>query len=248
MTEAQPDKKKVVFIKGGKGGVGKTLTAISLADFFHGAGVPVTLVDADTENRARGSLSHVFKEAPKINIRSQHGLDDFVDLVVSGNAPLVLADLGAGSGQDTFAWFNAMHEPLKEAGISFLAVGVITTEAASIDSILDWASELKNRTDYLVVRNHRHGDNFRFLEASDAGQRFLRVAKPKIIDLEQRLDDIQGELSNRGLSLRQALEADNETLGPLLAKFSSKVRMRGYLTRIEAEFKKVTETLLPPAA
>jgi len=245
MTQTQPDQKKVIFIKGGKGGTGKTTTAVSLADFYHGAGVPVDLVDADVENRARGSFSHVFKEAPKIDIRAKHGLDDFVDLVVSNRARLVLADLGAGSGQDTFRWFNDMYDPLSEAGIRFLAVGVITTEAASIDTLLGWAAELKNRTQYLIVRNHRNGDNFRFLDASEAGQRFLKAAKPAMIDLEVRLDDIQGELSNRGLSLRQALDAPPDVAGPLLSKFSSKIRMRGYLNRIEAEFKGVIDLLLP---
>src|SRR4051812_15326466 len=128
MTETQTEQKKVIFIKGGKGGVGKTLTATALADFYQGAGIPVTLVDADTENRGRGSLSHAFKGIPKIDIRTQHGLDDFADLVNSDSSRLVLADLGAGSGKDTFAWFDQMYAPLSATGIRFLAVGVITTE------------------------------------------------------------------------------------------------------------------------
>jgi hypothetical protein len=247
MTDKQPQKKKCAFIKGGKGGTGKTTVACALADFYHGAGIPVTLLDADMENRSRGSLSHVFKGTPKINIRTKHGLDEFLDLIEAGAPRLMLADLGAGSGEDTFKWFDEMYEPLKDL-LSFLAIGVVTTEAASVETLFSWSNELKGRTQYLVVRNHRNGDNFAYLEASEAGKQFLRLAKPQIIDLEARLDDIQGELSNRGLSLRQALEADPETAGPLLSKFSSKVRMRGYLTRIEAEFKRVIDVLLPPAA
>jgi hypothetical protein len=66
-----------------------------------------------------------------------------------------------------------------------------------------------------------------------------------MIEMEARVADIQRELDNRGLSLRQAIDAPAETAGPLLSKASSKIRMRGYLSRIEAQFKKTIDTLLP---
>jgi hypothetical protein len=67
-----------------------------------------------------------------------------------------------------------------------------------------------------------------------------------VIDMEARLDDIQRDLDKRGLSLRQALEAPSEIAGPFLSRaVSSKIRMRGYLTRMNAQFRKVVDTLLP---
>jgi hypothetical protein len=44
------------------------------------------------------------------------------------------------------------------------------------------------------VRNHRNGDDFSALESSDPGQRFLKVSKAPVIDMEARLDDIQRDL------------------------------------------------------
>jgi hypothetical protein len=126
-----------------------------------------------------------------------------------------------------------------------VAIGVVTGEAATVDTLLNWARTLKNRVEYLVVRNHRNGDDFGYLESSDPGKQFFKLAKPAVIDLESRIPDIQEELGNRGLSLRQAMEAPNDVTGPLLSKFTSKVRMRGYINRIEAEFKRVSEVLLP---
>jgi hypothetical protein len=239
------DKKKIIYSIGAKGGSGKTTALVSLADFFHGAKVPVTLIDADVENRVRGSFANFFNGTPKIDIRSKHGLDDFVDRVTSDHTQLVLADMGAGSGRETFRWFDDMYEPLREAGIVFLGVGVVTGEAATVDTVLHWASTLKSRTEYLIIRNHRNGSDFHYLEASESGKQFLKVAKPTIIDMEERIEDIQEELGNRGLSLRRALDASSDITGPLLSKFSSKVRMRGYLTRIENQFKKIIDTLLP---
>jgi hypothetical protein len=63
--------------------------------------------------------------------------------------------------------------------------------------------------------------------------------------MEKRVPDIQQELNDRGLSLRQALTASNDVLGPILSKDSAKIRMRGYVNRIEREFARVIDTLLP---
>jgi hypothetical protein len=60
--------------------------------------------------------------------------------------------------------------------------------------------------DYLVIRNNRDGDDFSYLESTEPGQRFLKAAKPTMIEMEARVADIQRELDNRGLSLRQAIE------------------------------------------
>ena len=43
----------------------------------------------------------------------------------------------------------------------------------------------------------------------------------------------------------QALEAPAEIAGPFLSRAVSKIRMRGYLTRMNAQFRKVVDTLLP---
>ena len=115
---------------GGKGGGGKSTLMTSLVDFFHAENCPVTLIDCDTENKVHGSFSHFFKEALKVDITTPSGFDEFVEKVLCDNAPMVLADLGAGSGKFTFKWFDDMHDPLQEAGVRFLAIGVLTSEVA----------------------------------------------------------------------------------------------------------------------
>ena len=92
---------------GGKGGGGKSTLMTSLVDFFH------------AENKVHGSFSHFFKEALKVDITTPSGFDEFVEKVLCDNAPMVLADLGAGSGKFTFKWFDDMHDPLQEAGVRF---------------------------------------------------------------------------------------------------------------------------------
>jgi hypothetical protein len=245
MTTKTNLQKNIIFSAGGKGGGGKTTAMVSLVDFLKSENCPLTLIDADIENKVHGSLSHFFKEAAKVDITTPHGLDEFAERVLHESAPIVLADLGAGSGKYTFRWFDDMYEELKNVGVGFLTIGVVTSEVATTETVLNWANVLKNRVNYMIIRNHRNGDSFPSLEESELGQKFMRLAKPAVIDMEARLEDLQQAMDERGLSLRQAIEAPAETAGPLLSKAISKIRLRAYLSRIDAQFRRVVDTILP---
>jgi MinD-like ATPase involved in chromosome partitioning or flagellar assembly len=119
--------KRIILSMGGKGGVGKTSIMVGLAEWFDLNQIPVKLLDLDTENKARGSLTHFFGgRVPKVNIHSPAGLDAFIDHLADG-APVVLADMGAGSGQVTHDWFETMYPDIADAGMAFTAIGVVTS-------------------------------------------------------------------------------------------------------------------------
>ncbi len=113
--------KRVNLSMGGKGGVGKTSVMIALAEWFEANQIPVTLLDLDTENKARGSLTHFY--------------------------------MGAGSGRVTYEWFEKMYPDVSEAGIAFTAIGVVTPDPASVESVLAWAAQLQNKVRNLIVEN-----------------------------------------------------------------------------------------------
>lgn len=110
--------------------------------------IPVTLLDLDTENKARGSLKHFFDgSVTKVNIHTPAGLDAFVDHL-DGDVPIVLADMGAGAGQVAADWFDSMYEDVATTGVRFTAVGVVTPDPASVESILAWANRLQDKVEY----------------------------------------------------------------------------------------------------
>jgi hypothetical protein len=72
---------------------------------------------------------------------------------------MVLADLGAGSGKFTFKWFDDMHDPLQEAGVRFLAIGVLTSEAFIIEtrwSFVQYQAQLRSAR-RVLLGEHREG-------------------------------------------------------------------------------------------
>ncbi len=119
LPDAATARSRIILTMGGKGGVGKTSFMLALADWFDANGIQIQLLDLDTENKARGSLAHFYgSRSPKLNIHTPGGLDGFLDYLMDG-PPVILADMGSGSGQVTHEWFEQMYEDVYKAGILF---------------------------------------------------------------------------------------------------------------------------------
>jgi len=243
-TAVAAAEKRVILSMGGKGGVGKTSVMTGLAEWFDENEIPVTLLDLDTENKARGSLAHFFGEqSPKVNIHTPAGLDAFVDRLADG-APVILADMGAGAGQVTYDWFERMYPDVTESGIGFTAIGVVTSDPASVESVLAWAARLQNRVEYLIVENSvaEHAD-FTYWHESEQAQQFQKMFKPAVIHMDYRLPDLENASRNHGVTLGQI--AGRTTNAPELQKASFVMRAQSYRRRMFAEFDRVKELLLP---
>jgi hypothetical protein len=215
-----------------------------LAEWFQENEIPVKLLDLDTENKARGSLTHFFGgNVPKVNIHTPAGLDAFVDELTDG-PPVILADMGAGAGQVTYDWFDRMYEDVTEAGIVFTAIGVVTADPASVESVLAWASKLQQRAEYLIVENCvSEYAEFTYWRESQQARRFQEVFSPAVMRLDYRLPDLENATRNHGVTLGDvAMRATN---APELQKASLVMRAQSYRRRMFAEFDRVKELLLP---
>jgi MinD-like ATPase involved in chromosome partitioning or flagellar assembly len=236
--------KRVILSMGGKCGVGKTSVMTGLAEWFDENQIPVTMLDLDTENKARGSLTHFYGgRVPKVNIHTPAGLDAFVDHLADG-APVILADMGAGSGQVTHDWFERMYPDVADAGIVFTAIGVVTSDPASVESVLAWASRLQDRVSYLIVENSITDQvDFVYWRESDQARQFQKTFEPAVIQLDYRLADLENATRNHGVTLGRV--AGRTTDAPELQKASLVMRAQSYRRRMFAEFEKVKELLLP---
>jgi hypothetical protein len=235
---------RVVFTQGGKGGVGKTGFMIHLTEWFVANQIPFTLLDLDTENKSRGSLKHYFNGlARKINIHTEAGLDMFIDCLAEG-APVVLADMGAGSGQVALNWFEAMYPDLAEQGILFTAIGVVTSDPASVESVLSWAARLQNRAEYVIVENSTSPQaDFSYWRDSDQCACFRTAFRPVVLSMEYRLADLENASRQHGVTLEQI--AQRTASAAELQKASFVIRAQSYRRRLFQEFEKAKEFFLP---
>jgi MinD-like ATPase involved in chromosome partitioning or flagellar assembly len=244
MNNLETNQKRVILSMGGKGEVGKTSVMAALAEWFALNQIPAMLLDLDTENKTRGSLTHFFGcSVPKINIHTPAGLDAFIDRLDDG-APVILADMGAGSGHITHEWFDRMYPDVADAGIGFTAIGVVTADPASVESVLAWANQLQSRVSYLIVENSITSNaDFTYWHDSEQAREFRGFFRPAAIHMDYRLPELENAARNHGVTLGSI--ASRKTNAAELRRASIVMRAQSYSRRIFAEFDRVKELLLP---
>ena len=236
--------KRVVFTMGGKGGVGKTGVVVALAEWFQTNQIPVTLLDLDTENKARGSLKHFFNgTVTKVDVHTPAGLDAFVDHL-DGGTPIILADMGAGAGQVAAGWFDSMYEDVAATGVRFTAVGIVTPDPASVESVLAWANRLQDRVEYVIVENATSAlADFTYWRSTKQANQFRQAFMPAILQMEFRLAELENPLRQHGIQLGQV--ADRKTMVDELKRASLVMRAQSYRRRLFSEFDRAREAFLP---
>ena len=236
--------KRVVFTMGGKGGVGKTGVVVALAEWFQANEIPVTLLDLDTENKARGSLKHFFNgTVTKVDVHTPAGLDAFVDHL-DGGTPIILADMGAGAGQVAAGWFDSMYEDVAATGVRFTAVGIVTPDPASVESVLAWANRLQDRAEYVIVENATSAlADFTYWRSTKQANQFRQAFAPAILQMEFRLAELENPLRQHGIQLGQV--ADRKTMVDELKRASLVMRAQSYRRRLFSEFDRAREAFLP---
>lgn len=236
--------KSVIFTMGGKGGTGKTTFLTSLAEWFRHHDVPCAYLDMDTENKTKGSFQHFFPaDAGKINIHTREGLNAFLD-VMDREEPIILADMGASSGQIAHEWFERVHADI--AGmLKFVAVGMVTSEPSSVESVLSWGLALQDKVNYLVVLNENEADqrDFHYWDNVEEARKFREAFDPAVMRMESRIPGMQHAMSNHGATLGTVCRKEAQQGG--LDKTPWVISAQGYQRRLFAEFDRIKEVLLP---
>jgi hypothetical protein len=137
-----------------------------------------------------------------------------------------------------------MYPQVTEIGIIFTAIGVITDDPASVESVLGWAAKLQRRTSYLIVKNatSTHAE-FNYWHNSREAISFREALNPAVIQMDFRLAELENAMRNHGVTVHAVANRNAEA--PELRKASLVMRAQSYRNRLFAEFDSVKELLLP---
>lgn len=142
---------------GGRGGTGKTLCLVAIADYLRCKGSKLVAIDCDTENAGKlSSFSHWFnRRAHALNLRNLSDCDKLLKSSATSGVPFVLADLPANSSADISDWWKDVATPdvLNELGLTIIGVGSVTASHGAAESVVEWISSLGESISYLVVLN-----------------------------------------------------------------------------------------------
>src|SRR5882672_41167 len=174
---------RIHFIGGEKGGVGKTVVARVLAQWFVDRSIPFAAVDGEL---SQGALIRYYGDfTQSADLAASESADQIMDRAL-GAERRVLVDLPAQSARGLHAWFTGANvlEFAKETGIAVTFWHVTDGGFASL-SELDRGLQLFGRdARHIVVKNYGRTKNFGAFDASDA-KRTLEAIPGRTVDIPE---------------------------------------------------------------
>ena len=182
------------FIGGEKGGVGKSVTARVLAQYFIDKNVAFTGFDTD---RSHHSFNRFYSDyASPVVVDSYEGLDLIVAAFEDNPEQSVIVDLAAQTSAPLAKWIqdSSLFELFAEMGITVNLWHLMDDGRDAVDLLGRLVDSYGRGPNYIVVKNHGRGSNFVLLKNSFALQKAEAVGAhvielPRLHDTSMRKID-----------------------------------------------------------
>jgi hypothetical protein len=168
-------------IGGEKGGVGKSVVARLLAQYWLDRAKPFAGFDTD---RSHGALLRYYGEfSQPIEISKVEDLDRLIEACAVPGAR-VLVDLAAQTERDLHDWIDSgeVLELAREQGIRLVLWHVMDDGKDSISVLSRLLARYGARASYVIVLNKGRGEDFGMFQKSDAAASVDRLGAP-VLDL-----------------------------------------------------------------
>ena len=171
-------------IGGEKGGVGKSLVARVLAQYFIDKGIPFMGFDTD---RSHGALVRFYQEfASPVAVDSYESLDVIVEAAAENPGLRILVDLAAQTHNPLVKWMDesGVLETVQELGLTLAYWHVMDSGKDSTDLLQKLLDRFGARLSYILVQNQLRGETFDIFDKSEAKVKALALGA-KIITLRK---------------------------------------------------------------
>ncbi len=227
-----PSTASINFIGGEKGGVGKSVVARLLAQYF--IDHECAFVGFDTD-RSHTSFARFYADyASPVVVDSYEGLDHIAAVFEENTETSVIVDLAAQTAAPLARW---MQESDVVALMHSIGVRVNLWHVADAgqDSVVLLENLLATYGDapnYIVVKNHGRGSDFSQLEASSAYQKVQELGGNTIINLAQLHEASMRKIDKANASFWAAI---NTTKGDNALGMLERQRVKMWLKGAYAE-------------
>lgn len=224
------------FIGGEKGGVGKSVVARALAQYYIDKGRPFTGFDTD---RSHTTFARFYADyAAPVVVDRYEGLDQialpFEDAPEEGIGHSVIVDLAAQTAAPLARWIKTSEllELLAELGVQVNFWHLADAGKDSVDllgALLDTYGEGPR---YVVVKNHGRGSDFSQLDAS-AELAAAQAMGARVINLPELHEASMRKIDRQDASFWAAMNrrAGDDALGML-----ERQRVKSWLKAVYASF------------
>jgi hypothetical protein len=162
---------QIHLIGGEKGGVGKSMVARLLAQYFINRSIPFTGFDAD---RSHGALLRFYSGyASAVLVDQYESLDAIVEAATSRPERRILVDLAAQTGEPLTRWMDESQllAVAPELNLNIRYWHVMDTGWDSVELLRQLLERYQSRLNYVLVQNQLRGSHFRIFEESGLAAR-----------------------------------------------------------------------------
>lgn len=196
-------------IGGEKGGVGKSIVARLLAQYFLDHSIAFLGFDAD---RSHGALMRFYpSNASPVLVDRYESLDAIVEAASQNPERRILVDLAAQAHEPLTRWMDESQllEVAREIGLNIYYWHVMDAGKDSIDLLKRLFDQYEQRLNYVVVRNHVRGDDFWMLQRSGLLDR-AQGLNARLIDTKRLSDSTMLKIDAHSSNFAAATQAEEQ--------------------------------------
>jgi hypothetical protein len=204
---------QIHFIGGEKGGVGKSLVARVLAQYFIDHDLPFLGFDTD---RSHGALMRFYSGfASPVLVDHYEALDAIMEAAVEQPQRRILVDLAAQTHDPLVRWMDdsGVLNLADEMSVKIHYWHVMDAGKDSVDLLRKLLDRFDTSLNYILVRNHIRGTDFSVLEQSGEQARAIEMGA-KVMPLKRLHDSVIQKVDAASSSFWKAKTAtDDQGLG-----------------------------------
>jgi hypothetical protein len=226
---------RIHLIGGEKGGVGKSLVARLLAQYFIDRTLPFLGFDSD---RSHGALMRFYAGyASSVLIDRYESLDTLVEAATAVPNRRVLVDLAAQTHAPLTRWMeeSQLLEVAAELDLQIRYWHVMDNGKDSADLLQRLFDRFENRLNYVIVQNQLRGDDFDILQHSGLLERAKALSAP-VIAIKRLSEGAITKIDAHSSSFWAATQADTKDVGLGILE---RQRVRLWLKHVYEGFEKV---------
>ncbi len=221
------------FIGGEKGGVGKSVVARILAQYFIDREYAHLGFDTD---RSHGALLRFYSGyASPVEVDRYESLDTIIEAAVENPEKRILVDLAAQTHAPLVKWMDesGVLETADEFGYTMTYWHVMDPGRDSVDLLTKFLDRFGSRMNCIIVLNQLRGDHFDIFEKSGEKVRAIRHGA-RIVTLNRLHEPVMNRIDAGSTSFwaaKNRSESDTTGLGIL-----ERQRVKVWLNNIYAQF------------
>ncbi len=194
-------------IGGEKGGVGKSVVARLLAQYFIDHSIPFLGFDSD---RSHGALMRFYAGfASPVLVDHYDSLDAIVESAAQQPERRILVDLAAQTQEALTKWMDdsQLLGLAPELGLHIRYWHVMDTGRDSVDLLGRLFDRYETRLNYVIVQNQMRGDDFRIFNASELPGR-AQALQAQVIGIRRLEESTMSKIDAGSASFWAATRSD----------------------------------------